>query len=67
MFQNNFREKMQTQIPIGIIISLFALSTFYYYNKKSKLRKEEQRDRLFEARQNYLWEMLKNGNEDQSN
>jgi hypothetical protein len=58
---------MQTQIPIGIIISLFALSTFYYYNKKAKLRKEEQKERLFEARQNYLWEMLKNGKEDKFN
>ncbi len=52
---------MQMQFPIGFIIILYSLWSFYFFNHKARMRKEERKERLFAARQNYLEGLLIGG------
>jgi hypothetical protein len=54
---------MQIPIPWGFIAIFISLFTFYYFNKKARLRKQERRERLKEKRQEFLDSVLKKAKE----
>ncbi len=41
---------MEINIPVGLIAALFSLTTFYYFNRKNKMKKQIRRDGLNEIR-----------------
>jgi hypothetical protein len=42
---------MQIQIPWGLIAIFISLSSFYYFNQKRKIKKEERLEKLNERKQ----------------
>jgi len=46
-------------IPYGLIAIFIALSFFYYVNQKSRIRREERKDRLIAKRQELLDSLVK--------
>jgi hypothetical protein len=58
---------MQIPIPWGLIAIFISLGTFYYFNKKARIKKQERRDRLNEKRQEFLDAILKNKKESDEN
>jgi hypothetical protein len=54
---------MQIPIPLGLIAIFISLFTFYYFNKKARIRKQERRERLNEKRQEFLDLVLKKAKE----
>jgi phosphotransferase system glucose/maltose/N-acetylglucosamine-specific IIC component len=58
---------MQIPIPYGVIAIFISLFTFYYFNKKAQIKKQERRDKLNKKRQEFLDTIVKKakeGNED---
>lgn len=47
------------KIPWLYIAIFLSLSIFYYFNQKIEIRREEKRDRLREAREDYLNSFLR--------
>ena len=41
-------------IPIGLILIFFSLATFYYFNQKRKIKRENQEERMEEKREQLL-------------
>ncbi|MEP7372627.1 MAG: hypothetical protein ABI675_04510 [Chitinophagaceae bacterium] len=41
-------------IPVGLILIFFSLVTFYYFNQKRKINKENRQERLEEKREQLL-------------
>jgi hypothetical protein len=50
---------MTFRIPWGLILIFIALFLFYYINQKTKIRREERRDRLKQVRDEYLEGMMR--------
>lgn len=46
-------------IPYGLIAIFIALSFFYYVSQKSRIRREERKDRLNAKRQELLDSLVK--------
>jgi len=41
-------------IPVGLILIFFSLATFYYFNQKRKIKRENREKRLEEKREQLL-------------
>lgn len=41
-------------IPIGLILIFFSLATFYYFNQKRKINRENRQEKLEEKREELL-------------
>lgn len=48
-------------LPGGLILIFIALSLFYYFSQKTKIKREQRRER-FEEKQQELIEMLQKKN-----
>ncbi len=53
---------MNVSIPWGLILVFISLSTFYYFNQKRKIKRNERRKRLLEIRQKFLNSILETNN-----
>ena len=49
---------MQIQIPWGLILIFISLSFFYYFTQKTRIKREERREKLKESRQKVLDSLL---------
>lgn len=47
------------QLPWGLAAIFISLFLFYYFSQKNKIRKKEQRERLREARKEFLNSLIK--------
>lgn len=41
-------------IPVGLILIFFSLATFYYFNQKRKINRENRQEKLEEKREELL-------------
>ena len=51
---------MQIPIPWGLIAIFISLGTFYYFNRKAQVKRQNRKDKLNETRQAFLDTILKN-------
>jgi hypothetical protein len=58
---------MKLPIPWILIAVFISLSLFYYFNQKTRIRRDERRDRLKEKHQEYLDSLLNNLKDKDSN
>jgi len=58
---------MTIRIPWFYIAIFVALCLFYYVNQKTKIRRDARRDRLREAREEYLNSLLRGKKEKEEN
>ncbi len=49
---------MNVPLPGGLIAIFISLSLFYYFNQKTRIRKEGRREKLKEKHQEYLDSLL---------
>jgi len=49
---------MSLPIPWGLMAIVISLSLFYYFNQKTRIKKEERREKLKERHQAYLDTLL---------